>query len=225
MKQSPWIAPSLLAANSACFGQEAQSVLTAGAHCLHFDVMDNHFVPNLSFGPAICQGLRDFGISAPIDVHLMTSPYARLIDAFAKAGASMISIHAEADGELDQSLQHIRAQGCQAGLAFNPATPLDQLEHTLPLLDYVLIMSVQPGFGGQAFIPSSLEKISQARRIIDAQTAPIRLEVDGGVNQDNIQSIAQAGADTFVAGSAIFKSDDYQATIQSMLQAIQTCPA
>ncbi len=210
------IAPSILSADFACLGQEVEAVLDAGADIVHFDVMDNHYVPNLTFGPLVCKALREYGVSAPIDVHLMVKPVDRIIPVFAKAGASYITFHPEASEHVDRSLQLIREHDCLAGLVFNPATPLSWLEHLIDKLDMVLIMSVNPGFGGQKFIPEALRKLRRARRIIDASGRDIRLEVDGGVKIDNIREIAQAGADTFVAGSAIFGTSDYAATIAAM---------
>lgn len=210
------IAPSILSADFAHLGDEVNAVLDAGAEFVHFDVMDNHFVPNLTIGPMICDALRNFGIQAPIDVHLMVEPVDRIIPDFAKAGASYITFHPEASRHVDRSLGLIREQGCKAGLVFNPATPLDWLTHVIDKVDMVLIMSVNPGFGGQEFIPSALTKLRQARQIIEASGQEIRLEIDGGVNVDNIGEIAAAGADTFVAGSAIFGSDDYATTIAAM---------
>ena len=210
------IAPSILSANFAHLGDEVDTVLSAGADVVHFDVMDNHYVPNLTIGPLVCQALRDNGVTAPIDVHLMVKPVDRIIPDFAAAGASWITFHPEASEHVDRSLQLIREQGCKSGLVFNPATPLSHLEHVLDKVDVVLLMSVNPGFGGQSFIESTLPKLAAARRIIDDSGYDIRLEVDGGVKVDNIRAIAEAGADTFVAGSAIFGTDDYQATIQSM---------
>ena len=212
----PLIAPSILSADFARLGDEVRNVLGAGADIVHFDVMDNHFVPNLTIGPMICQALRDYGIDAPIDVHLMVEPVDRIIPDFARAGADYITFHPEASRHVDRSLALIRDEGCKAGLVFNPATPLDWLDHVMDKLDMVLIMSVNPGFGGQAFIPSSLDKLRAARARIDASGFDIRLEVDGGVKTDNIRDIAAAGADTFVAGSAIFGSPDYAATIKKM---------
>jgi ribulose-phosphate 3-epimerase len=212
----PQIAPSILSADFARLGEEVSAVLAAGADIVHFDVMDNHFVPNLTIGPMVCEALRNFGITAPIDVHLMVEPVDRLIPDFAKAGADYITFHPEASQHVHRSLGLIREQGCKAGLVFNPATPLSWLEHVIDDLDMVLIMSVNPGFGGQSFIPSSLDKLRAARRIIDASGRDIRLEIDGGVKTGNIGEIAAAGADTFVAGSAIFGSDDYAATIAQM---------
>ena len=213
---TPLIAPSILSADFSRLGEDVKTVLDAGADIVHFDVMDNHFVPNLTIGPMICDALRNFGIEAPIDVHLMVEPVDRIIPDFAKSGASYITFHPEASRHVDRSLGLIREQGCKAGLVFNPATPLDWLEYVLDKVDMVLLMSVNPGFGGQKFIPSTLQKLREARRIIDASGYDIRLEVDGGVKVDNIGDIAAAGADTFVAGSAIFGSDDYAATIAAM---------
>jgi ribulose-phosphate 3-epimerase len=210
------IAPSILSADFARLGEEVQAVLEAGADIVHFDVMDNHFVPNLTIGPMICEALRNFGITATIDVHLMVEPVDRIIPDFASAGATYITFHPEASRHVHRSLDLIRKAGCKAGLVFNPATPLDWLEHVLDSVDMVLIMSVNPGFGGQTFIESSLPKLRQVRDIIDASGRDIRLEIDGGVKVDNIGEIAAAGADTFVAGSAIFGSDDYTATIAAM---------
>lgn len=210
------IAPSILSANFARLGDDVSAVLAAGADVVHFDVMDNHFVPNLTIGPLVCEALRNHGITAPIDVHLMVEPVDRLIPDFAKAGANYITFHPEASRHVHRTLGLIRDLGCKAGLVFNPATPLTWLEHVIEDLDMVLIMSVNPGFGGQKFIDSSLKKIREAREIIDASGRDIRLEIDGGVKMDNIGLIAAAGADTFVAGSAIFGSDDYAATISAM---------
>jgi ribulose-phosphate 3-epimerase len=210
------IAPSILSADFARLGEETRAVLDAGADMVHFDVMDNHYVPNLTIGPLVCQALRNYGIEAPIDVHLMVSPVDRLIEDFAAAGASFITFHPEASEHVDRSLQLIRSLGCKAGLVFNPATPLSWLDHVLDKVDMVLLMSVNPGFGGQAFIESAIEKLARARRLIDDSGLDIRLEVDGGVKTGNIRRIAEAGADTFVAGSAIFGSDDYAATIADM---------
>jgi ribulose-phosphate 3-epimerase len=212
----PLIAPSILSADFARLGDDVNAVLNAGADIVHFDVMDNHFVPNLTIGPLICDALRNHGIEAPIDVHLMVEPVDRIIPDFAKAGASYITFHPEASRHPDRSLGLIREQGCKAGLVFNPATPLDWLEYVIDKVDMVLLMSVNPGFGGQKFIPSTLDKLRQARRIIDSSGLDIRLEIDGGVKVDNIGEIAAAGADTFVAGSAIFGSEDYAATIAAM---------
>ena len=213
---TPLIAPSILSADFARLGDDVQAVLDAGADIVHFDVMDNHFVPNLTIGPMICEALKSFGIEAPIDVHLMVEPVDRIIPDFAKAGASYITFHPEASRHVDRSLGLIRDEGCRAGLVFNPATPLSWLEHVMDKVDMVLLMSVNPGFGGQKFIPSSLAKLREARKLIDDSGLDIRLEIDGGVNVDNIGEIAAAGADTFVAGSAIFGSDDYATTITAM---------
>ena len=211
-----WIAPSILSANFARLGDDVSRVLQSGADIVHFDVMDNHYVPNLTIGPMICEALRGFGIEAPIDVHLMVKPVDRIIPDFAKAGASYITFHPEASEHVDRSLQLIRDSGCRSGLVFNPATPLGHLKHVMDKVDMVLLMSVNPGFGGQAFIDATLDKLREARRLIDDSGLDIRLEVDGGVKVDNIGAIAAAGADTFVAGSAIFGSDDYRATIDTM---------
>ena len=216
----PLIAPSILSADFARLGEDVKAVLDAGADIVHFDVMDNHFVPNLTIGPLICEALRDYGIEAPIDVHLMVEPVDRIIPDFAKAGASYITFHPEASRHIDRSLALIREQGCKSGLVFNPATPLDCLEYVMDKIDMVLLMSVNPGFGGQKFISSALDKLRQARRIIDDSGFEIRLEIDGGVKVDNIGEIAAAGADTFVAGSAIFGSADYAATIAAMREEI-----
>ncbi len=210
------IAPSILSADFARLGDDVNAVLDAGADVVHFDVMDNHFVPNLTIGPLICEALRDHGIRAPIDVHLMVDPVDRIIPDFANAGASYITFHPEASHHVHRTIGLIREQGCKAGLVFNPATPLTWLEHVIDELDLVLIMSVNPGFGGQEFIESSLEKLRQAREMIEASARDIRLEIDGGVKTSNIGEIAAAGADTFVAGSAIFGSDNYAATIAEM---------
>jgi ribulose-phosphate 3-epimerase len=219
--QPTWIAPSILSANFARLGEEVDAVLAAGADVVHFDVMDNHYVPNLTIGPLVCEALRKHGAKAPIDVHLMVKPVDRIIPDFAKAGASIISFHPEASLHVDRTIALIREHGCQPGLVFNPATPLDYLDHTLDQIDLVLIMSVNPGFGGQKFIPGSLAKLKEVRRRIDERGRPVRLEVDGGVKVDNITAIAAAGADTFVAGSAIFSEKDYRAVILAMKQNIQ----
>lgn len=218
--QPPWIAPSILSANFAKLGEEVDSVLRAGAEMVHFDVMDNHYVPNLTIGPLVCEALRKHGVQAPIDVHLMIRPVDRIVPDFAAAGATYITFHPEASEHIDRTIELIREHGCKPGLVFNPATPLDYLDYTLEKLDLVLIMSVNPGFGGQKFIRSALTKLAQARQRIDASGRPVRLEIDGGVKTDNIGEIARAGADTFVAGSAIFGSKDYAATIMAMRESI-----
>ncbi len=210
------IAPSILSADMARLGQESEQVLAAGADFIHVDVMDNHYVPNLTFGPVVVEALRKHGITAPLDVHLMIKPVDHIIPDFASAGASYITFHPEASEHVDRTLELIHDQGCKAGLVFNPATPLDHLDHVIDKLDMVLLMSVNPGFGGQSFITSTLDKLKQARKIIDDSGRDIRLEIDGGVKIDNIRQIAEAGADTFVAGSAIFGSDNYQHTIETM---------
>ena len=216
----PYIAPSILSANFARLGEDVKAVLDAGADIVHFDVMDNHFVPNLTIGPLVCEALRKDGIEAPIDVHLMVEPVDRIIPDFAHAGASYITFHPEASRHIDRTIGLIHEHDCKAGLVFNPATPLNWLEHVIHKIDMVLLMSVNPGFGGQAFIPSALPKLRRARELIDAVDREIRLEIDGGVKVDNIGEIAAAGADTFVAGSAIFGSNDYAATIASMREEI-----
>jgi len=210
------IAPSILSANFARLGEEVDNVLAAGTDWVHFDVMDNHYVPNLTIGPMICEALRKHGVTAPIDVHLMVEPVDRIVPDFAKAGASLISFHPEASRHVHRTIQLIKAEGCQAGLVLNPATPVEVLDYVLEDLDMVLLMSVNPGFGGQAFIPSTLDKLRQVRKRIDASGKPIRLEIDGGVKPDNIGEIAAAGADTFVAGSAIFGKPDYRAVVDAM---------
>ena len=215
------IAPSILSADFARLGEDVEAVLAAGADWVHFDVMDNHYVPNLTIGPMVCQALRKHGITAPIDVHLMVQPVDALVPEFAKAGANTISFHPEASAHVHRTIQLIRTQGCQPGIVLNPATPLEVLDWVLEDIDLVLVMSVNPGFGGQAFIPSALEKLRQIRERIDRSGRDIHLQVDGGVKIDNIGEIALAGADTFVAGSAIFGADDYPATIAAMREEIQ----
>ena len=210
------IAPSILSANFARLGEEVDAVLAAGADWVHFDVMDNHYVPNLTVGPIVCEALRKHGVTAPIDVHLMVKPVDRIIPDFAAAGATYITFHPETSDHIDRSLQHIRDCGCRSGLVFNPATPLDCLKYVMDKIDMVLLMTVNPGFGGQSFINGMLHKLREARRLIDDSGLPIRLEVDGGVKLDNIRRIAEAGADTFVAGSAIFNTPDYRATLAAM---------
>ena len=211
-----WIAPSILSADFARLGEEVDAVVAAGADLIHFDVMDNHYVPNLTIGPLVCEALRKHGVTAPIDVHLMVKPVDRIIPDFAAAGATYISFHPEASEHVDRTLQLIREHGCKSGLVFNPATPLDWLEHVIDKVDLVLLMSVNPGFGGQQFIDSTLPKITAVRALIERSGRPIRLEVDGGVKVANIRKVAAAGADTFVAGSAIFGAADYAATIAAM---------
>ena len=210
------IAPSILSADFARLGDEVTHVLESGADIVHFDVMDNHYVPNLTIGPLVCEALRNHGVSADIDVHLMVKPVDRIIPDFAKAGATYITFHPEASEHIDRSLSLVHDHGCKSGLVFNPATPLDYLKHVIDKVDMILLMSVNPGFGGQSFIPEALVKLREARKIIDDSGRDIRLEVDGGVKVDNIGEIAAAGADTFVAGSAIFGADDYKATIDAM---------
>jgi ribulose-phosphate 3-epimerase len=219
-KQSPVIAPSILSADFARLGEDTAAVLAAGGDWVHFDVMDNHYVPNLTMGPMVLKALRKYGVTAPIDVHLMVKPVDRIAPDFAKAGASLISFHPEASEHVDRTIGLIRDSGCKAGLVFNPATSLDCLDYVLDKLDLVLIMSVNPGFGGQKFIPMALEKLRRVRRMIDERGLDVRLEIDGGVNADNIGAIAAAGADTFVAGSAIFGAGDYAAEIAAMREAI-----
>ena len=222
--QSTVIAPSILSANFARLGEEVDNVLAAGADWVHFDVMDNHYVPNLTIGPLVCEALRKHGVTAPIDVHLMVEPVDRIVPDFAKAGASLISFHPEASRHVHRTIQLIKGSGCQAGLVLNPATPVEVLDYVLEELDLVLLMSVNPGFGGQGFIPSALDKLRIVRQRIDAVTArtgkTIRLEIDGGVKVDNIAEIARAGADTFVAGSAIFGQPDYPAIVSAMKAAV-----
>ena len=220
MRQPAVIAPSILSANFAKLGEEVDNVIAAGAQWVHFDVMDNHYVPNLTIGPLVCEALRKHGVEAPIDVHLMVKPVDRIVPDFAKAGASSISFHPEASEHVDRTIGLIHEHGCQAGLVFNPATPLSYLDYVLDKLDLILIMSVNPGFGGQSFIPSALDKLKRVRELIDRSGRAIRLEVDGGVKVDNIAQIAAAGADTFVAGSAIFGQRDYRAVIAAMHAAI-----
>ena len=217
---APWIAPSILSADFARLGAEVDAVLAAGADSIHFDVMDNHYVPNLTVGPLVCEALRKHGVTAPIDVHLMVKPVDRIVADFAKAGATWISFHPEATEHVDRTLQLISEHGCRPGLVLNPATPLNWLDHVMDRLDMILVMSVNPGFGGQAFLPSALPKLRQVRERIAASGRAIRLQVDGGVKVDNIRQVAAAGADTFVAGSAIFGSKDYTATIAAMRREI-----
>jgi ribulose-phosphate 3-epimerase len=216
MKQNNYIAPSILSADFARLGEEVDNVLESGADIVHFDVMDNHYVPNLTIGPLVCEALRNHGVTAPIDVHLMVKPVDRIIPDFASAGASFITFHPEASEHIDRTIGLIKDSGCKAGLVFNPATPLNYLDHVIDQLDMVLLMSVNPGFGGQSFIPSSLDKLKIVRKMIDDRGLDIRLEIDGGVKVDNIAEIAAAGADTFVAGSAIFNTEDYKKTIDAM---------
>ena len=218
--QSTVIAPSILSANFAKLGEEVDHVLAAGADWVHFDVMDNHYVPNLTIGPLVCEALRKHGVTAPIDVHLMVQPVDRIVPDFAQAGASLIRFHPEASAHVHRTIQLIKSHGCQAGLVLNPATPIDLLDWVLEDLDMVLLMSVNPGFGGQSFIPSTLEKLRRVRQRIDASGRAIRLEVDGGVNVDNIAEIAAAGADTFVSGSAIFTASGYAEVIGRMKSAV-----
>ncbi len=225
MKLDPLIAPSILSADFARLGEEVDAVLNAGADLIHFDVMDNHYVPNLTIGPLLCRALRDYGVTAPIDIHLMVSPVDRLISEFADAGANYITFHPEACQHVDRNLQQVRDAGCRSGLVFNPATPLNALDYVMDKVDMILIMSVNPGFGGQSFIPSALDKLRSARRLIDESGLSIRLEIDGGVKIDNIGEIAGAGADTFVAGSAIFGSANYRNTISEMRGAVESAKA
>ena len=216
MKQENFIAPSILSADFAKLGDEVDSVLVAGADIVHFDVMDNHYVPNLTIGPLVCEALRNHGVTAPIDVHLMVKPVDRIIPDFASAGASYITFHPEASEHIDRTISLIKESGCKVGLVFNPATPLHYLDHVIDQLDMVLLMSVNPGFGGQSFIPHTLDKLRAVRKLIDSKDLETRLEIDGGVKVDNIKEIASAGADTFVAGSAIFNTENYKATIDKM---------
>jgi len=216
MKQENFIAPSILSADFAKLGDEVDSVLVAGADIVHFDVMDNHYVPNLTIGPLVCEALRNHGVTAPIDVHLMVKPVDRIIPDFASAGASYITFHPEASEHIDRTISLIKESGCKAGLVLNPATPLHYLDHVIDQLDMVLLMSVNPGFGGQSFIPHTLDKLRAVRKLIDSKGLETRLEIDGGVKVDNIKEIASAGADTFVAGSAIFNTENYKATIDKM---------
>jgi len=218
--QTPWIAPSILSADFARLGEEVKNVLAAGADIVHFDVMDNHYVPNLTIGPLVCEALRKAGVTAPIDVHLMVKPVDRIVPDFAKAGASWITFHPEASEHVDRTIGLIREHGCKPGIVLNPASPLNWLDHVIEKVDMVLLMSVNPGFGGQSFIQSVLPKIRRVRELIDATGREIRLEVDGGIKVDNIAEVAAAGADTFVAGSAIFGAKDYRATIAAMREKI-----
>jgi ribulose-phosphate 3-epimerase len=218
---TPWIAPSILSADFARLGEECSAVLAAGADVIHFDVMDNHYVPNLTVGPLVCEALRKHGIAAPLDVHLMVKPVDRIVPDFARAGATYISFHPEASEHVDRTISLIREHGCKPGLVLNPATPLDVLDYTLEKLDLVLIMSVNPGFGGQKFIPAVLDKVRAVRQRIDERHLATRLEIDGGVKVENIAEIARAGADMFVAGSAIFGAGDYRSTIEAMRAALR----
>ena len=221
-RNESWIAPSILSADFARLGEEVTAVLDAGADTIHFDVMDNHYVPNLTIGPLVCEALRKHGVTAPIDVHLMVKPVDRIVPDFAKAGATYISFHPEASEHVHRTVQLIKSHGCRAGLVLNPATPVEVLDYVLGDLDLVLLMSVNPGFGGQAFIPSALDKLRRVRERIDRSGKDIRLEIDGGVKADNIGEIARAGADTFVAGSAIFGAPDYRAVIAAMRESVRT---
>ena len=220
-KKENIIAPSILSADFAKLGEEVKSVLESGADWVHFDVMDNHYVPNLTIGPMICSALREYGITAPIDIHLMVQPVDRLIEDFVQAGATYITFHPEASQHIDRSLQMIKSSGCKSGLVLNPASPINLIEDCLDKLDMILLMSVNPGFGGQKFIPSVLNKLKKLRKIIDDNDLDIRLEIDGGVNLDNISEISQAGADTFVAGSAIFSEKDYRKIISDMRNSLK----
>ncbi len=223
--QQAFIAPSILSANFARLGEEVDKVLAAGADIVHFDVMDNHYVPNLTIGPLVCEALRKHGVQAPIDVHLMVKPVDRIVPDFARAGATYITFHPEASDHVGRTIELIRENGCKPGVVLNPASPLTLLDYVLDKVDMVLLMSVNPGFGGQKFIPGTLGKLAEVRKRIDAGSRPVRLEIDGGVKLDNIADVARAGADTFVAGSAIFGSSDYAATIRGMRQEIARATA